>query len=202
MRGQYMISNRELEYLNHTLDGKEIYGINLLGSISKEPIMKSPNYYKSRDFNRYYDELLENLKLYKNAIKYVWVKDLIAAVVDDETVVILKKFKAGDVLLSRAGKKQFITGLLNIYEYLKYDDDSESIKENCSLKNILDNKLNESKKWFYIKEVINHETVSFNIYYLEKDKLYKYNLYTKVLKNINSKDLRNDFLRMFKQIKI
>ncbi len=197
-----MISNRELEYLNHTLDGKEIYGINLLGSFSKEPIMKRPNYYKSRDFNRYYDELLENLKLYKNAIKYVWVKDLIVAVVDDETVVILKKFKAGDVLLSRAGKEQFIKGLLNIYEYLQCDDDREIIKENCSLKSVLDNKLNQANKWFYIKEVINHETISFNIYYLEKDKLYKYNLYTKVLKNINPKNLRNDFARMFKQIKI
>ncbi|NMM65851.1 DUF5081 family protein [Clostridium sp. P21] len=203
-----MINSNELYYLNRALDGMEIYGvdpmenmINTLGSgkTARESLIEKNILTKEGKINEASYLLIEGLEKYKKAKKYLWVNSRIVALDDTNFVIHLEKEEEGKIVLKEITKAIMLYSIIKENSFLWGNKVVESKGKYVSVKEFISNILNgkNDEDILYIKIENPSRQEAYNIYYKEKDDIFKYDVIYKSLKKVNPKDIRIELVKLF-----
>ncbi|WPC42617.1 DUF5081 family protein [Clostridium sp. JS66] len=203
-----MINSNELYYLNRALDGMEIYGVdpvenivNTLGSgkTAKESLIEKNILTKEGKINERSYLLIEGLEKYKKAKKYLWVNSRIVALDDTNFVIHLEKEEEGKIVLKEITKAIMLYSIIKENSFLWGNKVVENSGKYVSVKEFVSNILNGKKDEdiLYIKIENPSRQEVYNIYYKEKDDIFKYDVIYKSLKKVNPKDIRIELVKLF-----
>lgn len=203
-----MINSNELYYLNRALDGMEIYGVdsveNLVnglgsGKTARESLIEKNVLTKEGKINERSYLLIEGLEKYKKANKYLWVNSRIVALDDTNFVIHLEKEEEGKIVLKETTKAIMLYSIIKENSFLWGNKVVENNKKYIPVKEFVLNILNgkNDEDILYIKMEKPGSKDVYNIYYKEKDDIFKYDVIYKLLKKVNPKDIRIELVKLF-----
>lgn len=203
-----MISANELYYLNGALDGEKIYGINpiqnLIQSVEDdrspaETLMEKNILEDDQTLNEKSYLIIDHLEQYKEAEYYVRINNALLSMNKGKESIYLEKDENGEYILKKVVKPLIVYSLIKNYSFLCGDIPVENYKEKVKMEDLIVDEIltKEKNEWFYIKKENDEEAYVHNIYYTNKEKVYKYNALTEELITINPLDIRNELLEIF-----
>lgn len=186
----------------------EIYGvdpmenmINTLGSgkTARESLIEKNILTKEGKINEASYLLIEGLEKYKKAKKYLWVNSRIVALDDTNFVIHLEKEEEGKIVLKEITKAIMLYSIIKENSFLWGNKVVESKGKYVSVKEFISNILNgkNDEDILYIKIENPSRQEAYNIYYKEKDDIFKYDVIYKSLKKVNPKDIRIELVKLF-----
>lgn len=203
-----MITADELYYLNRALNGDRIYGIKpqVLGNGS-EDVIKSLKKKQMIDddekLNDFSFIILKNLEQYKATREYIWINEMSFALDKSNYLIFFSKKSQREFEFKKTTKELMLLALVKEFEFLRggelFDNELDEIEiEKVEFdENLLKQlSIKSPNEIIYFKKVFENTIVDYVIYYLEENKIFKYDVLSNKKSRVTSKKVRREIATM------
>ncbi|WP_164880592.1 DUF5081 family protein [Clostridium manihotivorum] len=208
MSGDSMVSAREIYYFNSLLGEQKVYGVDEINNLienlnSEKSIPESLIEKKLLDEGEFINEnsleLIQNLEEYNKSNSYLTINSLLISLNKENNCIVLNKINNNDFSLKKSLKKIIIVSLMKDYPFLCKNRESSSSRCKADLGYIIVDKIiqKDDNQWFYIKKEKYDKLTYFAIYFEDQDAVFKYDLLTEDLREVNPQDLRVELGKIF-----
>jgi hypothetical protein len=208
MSGDSMVSAREIYYFNSLIGDQRVYGVdeinNLIENLNSEKSISESliekEFLDEGEFiNEKSLEFIENLEEYNKSDSYITINSLLVALSKGKNCIVMNRISNNNFSLKKSLKKIIIVSLMKDYPFLSKNRETSSSRCKADLGYIIVNKIiqKDDKQWFYIKKEKYGKLTYFAIYFEDQDAVFKYDLLTEDLREVNPQDLRIELGKIF-----